>query len=169
MLGCPSPVLISGAGVAPGGGPRQWSFSLAALCHRRSSLQSFSCHGKQSHHLAIHLASVDALASSPLPPVLRCYTVDTMVALAHSSPHRTGGYRCSARCKSSLVYQVCVLGQENGPLHTASGRALPTRVKRNPDVDIQSIGNLPESVSRKPQGSTSHLALPARPRLPLSK
>lgn len=32
--------------------------------------------------------------------------------------------------------------------HPATGRALPSRVKRNPDIVLQSIGNLPESVSR---------------------
>lgn len=157
----------SGAGVAPGGGPRQWSFSLRALCH--PWLVAVVASRAMVSNLTIsphHLTSVHALAPSPLLRPSRLHRWGT-VSLSHS-PARLAPAAAVAPpdCKSSLVYQICVLGQENRPLHTASGRALPTRAKRKPDVDFQSIGNLAESVSRNSQGSPSHSRTarhPARP------
>lgn len=112
-------------------------------CHRRSSLRNPVLSSHLLTSACFMVAQLGASCSS----------------LAHSSPPArqpacppgTGGYRCSARCKSSLVYQIRVLGPQGQSVtvqHTATGRALPSRVKRNPDIVLQSIGNLPESVSR---------------------
>ena len=114
-LGCPVQSLFWSRGspwtVAPVNGPSVFVPVSPALV----AVDFFSCHGKQSRrpsHLTI------SPASTPRPlllfSVLHCYTGGCLAcsrtALAHSSPPGTGGYCCSARCKSSLVYQICVLG-----------------------------------------------------------
>lgn len=159
-VSCPVLVLEQGwpLAVVPVNGPSVFvpCVTVARRCRRLSG------HGKQSHHLTSPSHQRPRLGPFSSSPCFTVTQVGDRVALALSSPPGTGGYCCSARCKSSLVYQICVLGRENNPLHTASVRALPTRAKRKPDVDIQSIGNLPESVSRNSQGSPSQFALPAR-------
>lgn len=162
MLGCPVQSLFWSRG-----GPWPWSPSmvLQSSCLVSPWLVAVVASRAMVSNLTIsphHLTSGHALAPFSSSPCFTVTQVGDRVALALSSSPGTGGYCCSARCKSSLVYQICVLGRENNPLHTASVRALPTRAKRKPDVDIQSIGNLPESVSRNSQGSPSQFALPAR-------
>lgn len=167
VLGCPvQSMAFSGAGVAPARGPRRWSFSLRACVTIARRWRPFSCHGKQSHHLtspSLQRPRLGLFSSSPCFTVTQVGTVSLSRTPAHLAP---AAIVAPPNANHQLVYQTCVLRQENDPLHTASGRALPTRVKRKPDVDIQSIGNLPESVSRKSQGSPflfSHCpALPAR-------
>lgn len=163
MLGCPVQSLFWSRG-----GPWPWSPSMVL---RSSCLVSpwlfavvaFSCHGKQSHHLTSpshQRPRLGPFSSSPCFTVTQVGTVSLSHSLARLAPAAAAA---PPDCKSSLVYQICVLGQENSPLHTASGRALPTTAKRKPDVDFQSIGNLPESVSRNSQGSPSH-SRTARPK-----
>lgn len=162
MLGCPVQSLFWSRG-----GPWPWSPSmvLQSSCLVSPWLVAVVASRAMVSNLTIsphHLTSVHALAPSPLLRASRLHRWGT-VSLSHS-PARLAPAATVAPpdCKSSLVYQICVLGRENNPLHTASVRALPTRAKRKPDVDIQSIGNLPESVSRNSQGSPSQFALPAR-------
>jgi len=108
-----------GAGVAPGRGPRRWSFSLRAcvtVVGRRC--RHFSCHGQttSSSHLStsrsftvtrLGWVSCSSRTTQPVSPSAR----------QPVSPSATGGCCCSARCKSSLVYQIRVLGQQNNLLH----------------------------------------------------
>lgn len=129
MLGCPVQSLFWSRG-----GPWPWSPSMVLQSSCLVSLWLVAvvasrAHVKQSHHLTSPSHQRPRLGPFFPSPVLHGYTGGDRVALALSSPSGTGGYCCSARCKSSLVYQICVLGRENSPLHTASVRALPTRAK----------------------------------------
>lgn len=146
----------------------------SCLCHRGSSLSSFSRAMVSNltispHHLSHRRPRLGFSSSAP------CFTfaqVGHRVALAQSSPPGTGGYCCSARCKSMQIITSLPnlhIGARKQPVTHGQRASLaqPGSIRR-PDVNFQSIGNLPESVSRNSQGSPSHsrTARPPGRRLP---
>lgn len=102
--------------MAPGGGPRQWSFCLVSPVARRC--RRFSCHGKQSHHLTSPSHQRPRPGPFSSSPSLAVAQVGDRVALALSSPPGTGGCCCSARLQIiTSLPDLCLGAREQAVTH----------------------------------------------------